>query len=252
MKIRWDPKKQRFPGIHGKYLVDSSRGQLRVRKWPRKRGPSKSREVRIQNQWFKDANKLAKHCAASQQAQAIAMTLGTGLYPRDLLLKCMSGGIIEPVTAAGRVIQRKRKVVDPVSWQGFALNLQANWNIGIGTLGAPDWPLPTRDDLGFWSIANPSYITIPPGVDWMQLYAGGMCPSTYDGNLVILIRDQAAADHARGEAGGNTSHGNTITTGPIPVVSGQTYQANWFFTAVGILEGSTRNTFFSGVILEGG
>lgn len=252
MRIRWRPGKENFPAFHGRYVVDTSRGQLRVRKWPRKRGRPKSAAVRLQNAWFKDANRLAKHCAASQQVAAIEMTKGTGLYPRDLLLKCMSGGIIAPITAEGRELEYKRIRVDPVSWQGFALNLQANWTIGVGVLGAPDWPLPTRDDLGFWSPANPSYITVPPGVNWMQFYAGGMCTVVFNGNLVVLIRDNAVVDHCRAEAGGNTSHGATVSTGPVPVVAGQIFQANWFFTGGGTLEGTNRNTFFAGVVLEGG
>lgn len=195
---------------------------------------------------------IAKHCAASQQVSAIAMTKGTGLYPRDLLLKCMVGGIIAPITPDGRELLPKRKVVTPVSWQGFALNLQADWAIGVGVLGAPDWPLPTRDDLGFWSAAAPSFITIPPGVSWMQLFAGAMCTATYTGNLVMLIRDQVGVDHCRIEQGGNTNHAGTGTTGPIPVTPGETYQANWFFTGGGTLEGTNRNTYFGGIVLEGG
>lgn len=252
MRIRWDPKGQRFPAFHGRYVLYAHKGQLRIQSWPRKRGPSKSPQVRIQNQWFKDANKLAKHCAASQQAQAIAMTKGTGLYPRDLLLKCMVGGIIAPITADGRELLHKRKVVNPVTWQGFALNLAANHNIGIGVLAAPPWPLPTRDDLGFWSVASPGKITIPPGVTWMNLMAAGQCVGTYGGNMLVTIRNAAGREFGRSEAGGNTNHGSYVSSGPIPVIAGETYAAKWFFTANGNLQGTQNSTWFAGIVLEGG
>lgn len=252
MKIRWTPGRQGFPGFSGRYIVDSVRGQMRVRKWPRKRGTPKSREVRIQNAWFTAANLIAKNCEPSQMAKAIAMTKGTGLYPRDLLLRCMAGGIIQPVTASGRVMQVMRKVVTPVSWQGFALNLNANWNIGIGVSGSPDWPLPIRDSLGFWSVASPKLITIPPGVDWMQINASGMCPVLFNGNLTCFIVRSDGKHMARNDNVGNSNHGVSCTTGPIPVVAGETFQAFYWFGGSGVLDGNQFLTTFSGIILEGG
>ena len=72
-------------------MVDTVRGVLRVRKWPKKRGTPKSELQRYWIDWFKQANLLAKYADGMAQARAIAMTKGSGLYPRDIMLKAMRG-----------------------------------------------------------------------------------------------------------------------------------------------------------------
>lgn len=72
-------------------MIDTVRGVLRVRKWPKKRGPPKSAKQRFWVDWFIQANLLAKYADGMSQARAIAMTKGTGLYPRDVLLSAMRG-----------------------------------------------------------------------------------------------------------------------------------------------------------------
>lgn len=249
MRIRWRPGKQNFPAFHGRYIVDSSRGQLRIRKWPRKRGTPKSAKVRLQNAWFKNANMLAKHCAASQQVSAIEMTKGTGLYPRDLLLKCMSRGIIAPVTDDGRIIEYRRPRIDPVDFQGFMLRLTADQNVGVGAWGAPNWPLPVRDTAGFWNVAQPDRITIPPGVSMMILFTATLCPVVYNGNLIASIRDPAGVRSCRSEAGGNTNHGVMATSGPMPVTPGDWHRPEYYYTSDGRMVGDPQS-YFGGIVLE--
>lgn len=72
-------------------MIDTVRGVLRVRRWPKKRGRPKSALQRWWNDWFKQANLLAKYADGLSQANAISMTKGTGLYPRDVLLSAMRG-----------------------------------------------------------------------------------------------------------------------------------------------------------------
>lgn len=72
-------------------MIDTVRGVLRVRKWPKKRGTPKSPLQRWWNDWFRQANLLAKYADGMTQARAIALTKGTGLYPRDIILKAMRG-----------------------------------------------------------------------------------------------------------------------------------------------------------------
>lgn len=249
MRIRWTPARQKFPAIHGRFVVDSVRGQMRVRKWPRKRGTPKSAAVRRQNAWFKSANKLAKHCEPDQQRRAIAMTLGTGLYPRDLLLKCMSAGIIQPITADNRVLEYRRPRVDPVEFQGFQLRLTAGFLIGVGVLKAPDWPLPVRDTAAFWDVTQPDRITIPPGVTMMQFFAGGFSSAVFNGNFVGIIEDDVIVRYGRIDNTGSSDHGMTWATGPIPVTEGQQFFAKYFFTAHGWLAGDPQ-VYFGGNVVE--
>ncbi|HDZ44101.1 MAG TPA: hypothetical protein ENH80_09185 [Phycisphaerae bacterium] len=72
-------------------MVDTVRGTLRVRKWPKKYGKARSALQAWWIDWFKQANKLAKYADGMAQARAIEMTKGTGLYPRDVMLSAMRG-----------------------------------------------------------------------------------------------------------------------------------------------------------------
>jgi len=248
VKIRWDPKKQGFPGLSGRFILYSDRGQLRVRKWPRKRGTPKSAAVRLQNLWFTNANLLAKHCAASQQVTAIAMAKGTGLYPRDLLLKSMSRGMIAPVTESGRVLEYRRPRVDPVEFQGFTLRLSADLSIGTGGEFAPAWPLPVRDTSGFWDVVTPDRITIPAGVTTMILMAGMQSAGSSTGQLMITITGGSVARNCRLDASLAGEKGVVCLTPPIPVIAGEQYFARYFMATGGVLSGNGA-TYFGGIIL---
>ncbi len=81
----------RSESLSGKIMVDTVRGVLRVRKWPRKRGTPKSESQRWWNDWFRQANLLTKYVDAATQRKAIELTANTGMYPRDIILKAMRG-----------------------------------------------------------------------------------------------------------------------------------------------------------------
>jgi len=72
-------------------MIDTFRGVLRVRKWPAKYGKPRSALQAWWVDWFKQANLLAKYADPMSQARAIEMTKGSGMYPRDVLLKAMRG-----------------------------------------------------------------------------------------------------------------------------------------------------------------
>lgn len=72
-------------------MIDTVRGILRVRKWPRKPGTPKSALQRWWNDWFRQANRLAKYVDAASAIRAIELSKHSGFYPRDILLKAMRG-----------------------------------------------------------------------------------------------------------------------------------------------------------------
>ncbi len=72
-------------------MVDAVRGTLRVRRWPKKRGPPKSAAQRFWIDWFRQANLLAKYADPMSQIRSKEIAAGSGLYPRDVLLKAMRG-----------------------------------------------------------------------------------------------------------------------------------------------------------------
>ncbi len=85
------PRSRRMPSLRNVVMIDTVRGVLRVRKWPKKRGTPRSALQRWWIDWFRQANLLAKYVDGASQARAIALTKGSGLYPRDVLLKAMRG-----------------------------------------------------------------------------------------------------------------------------------------------------------------
>ena len=89
--IRVIPRKGKRPAYRGRVMIDAVRGVLRVRKWPKKRGTPRSASQRWWIDWFTQANLLAKYADPMSQARAIEMAQGSGMYPRDVLLKAMRG-----------------------------------------------------------------------------------------------------------------------------------------------------------------
>ncbi len=77
--------------IRGRVMIDTVRGVIRVRRWPKKPGPPRSALQRWWMDWFTQANLLAKYADPMSQARAIQMTKDSGLYPRDVLLEAMRG-----------------------------------------------------------------------------------------------------------------------------------------------------------------
>lgn len=82
-------------------MVDTVRGVLRVRKWPKKRGTPKSASQRFWIDWFTQANRLAKYVDAASAIRAIELTAKSGLYPRDVLLAAMRGRLYHWVDETG-------------------------------------------------------------------------------------------------------------------------------------------------------
>lgn len=100
-KLTGVSRTRRMPSYRGKVMIDVLRGQIRVRKWPEKRGPPKSPLQAWWVDWFKQANLLAKYADGASLARAIDMSLGSGMYPRDILLKAMRGRLYSWVDPEG-------------------------------------------------------------------------------------------------------------------------------------------------------
>ncbi len=84
-------RSKRSEALSKGFVVDTVRGVLRVRKWPRKRGTPKSELQRWWIDWFRQANRLAKYVDGMSAARAIEITKNSGMYPRDVLLAAMRG-----------------------------------------------------------------------------------------------------------------------------------------------------------------
>jgi len=222
VKVRWTPGSLRFPALKGKLQIVPLRGQMIAKAWPRKRGPSKSPSVRNQNAWFKEANRLTKTLAPTQMVQAIAMTKGTGLYPRDLLLRQMSGGMFDIIDEDGVNYQPRTDRRETVVFQGVILQLATPITFVANIAQFVTWPLPVLDTLGFWSAGAPTLITVPPGINVVELHCGiSVTPNS--GNLLQSIFATALPLAAETSNEGWNLISGQASSGPVPVIAGDVF-----------------------------
>lgn len=230
-------------------MVDTVRGRLRVRKWPRKRGTPKSPLVRQWNDWFRDANYLAKRAPGHAQNAAIELTKGTGLYPRDLMLRAMSKGLIDIAELDDRLIQNRERRLEKMSFNGAILRLAANQSIAANVETAPNWGLPELDTFGFWNAGSPTLLTIPAGVEIVNCFAGGSLVSSTTQRFFGTFRVNGTPLRGYLNVTATGSQGVDLSTGPLIVSEGDTIEAKFRSAINDALIGDGR-TFFSLQVLQ--
>ena len=211
-------------------MVDTFRGQLRVRKWPKKRGTSKNPLVVRQNEWFRDMNRLLKFAAPRQQRVAIEATKRSGLYPRDLLMMSASEGLFDIQEPGVGIIRKRRFGVQKVAFQGVRTSLLANVPVAAATSVSLTWTLPSIDTSGMWDISAPKFLTIPENVDIVEFsggyaFTGGVATDTF-----MSVQRSDGLILARDDRRGTFNSRGTFTTGPLNVVAGEQYEFIAFST----------------------
>lgn len=93
---------QRQPSLRGALMIDTLDGQLRVRKWPRARGKTRTKAQRKQEEWFAQVQRAANYVAPNMMLQFHEATQGTPLLPRDILTHILSGRAMMFVLTDGR------------------------------------------------------------------------------------------------------------------------------------------------------
>jgi len=232
-QIRGWPGKQDTPALKDRLMIDTFRGRMRVRKWPRKRGPSKSAAVRQQNAWFKEANELAKRAHGSQIAQSMKITKGTGLYPRDLIIRAIGVGLIDVIEEDGQVSTYRQGGIEPVSFQGAIVQLAAPIAVPPNTTTVMTWTLPLKDTGLFWSVANPTRLTIPADVTIVRLTARSLERVSRNGQMIVLVAKNGAAEFGRSGFNAIAFHGESWHSGAIVVVPGDYFEMSLFMTYAG-------------------
>lgn len=171
-------------------MVDTVRGVLRIRKWPKKRGPPKSEAQKYWVDWFRQANYLAKYVDAATMRRAITITKGSGMYPRDVILKAMRGRLYSWVDQTGNrwhsmaAIQDISESLDVLAQQVGSVLVRAadRWRAATGGVvghvltyqglsAAPAWQAVTAPAVfslacllnrsSSWSLPNGSTTPIP-------------------------------------------------------------------------------------------
>lgn len=228
MRIRADPLRQGYPAFSGKVLVDIVRGQIRVRKWPRARGPKATPKQRIARRWFSETTQLYKRVDPYLQKTFIEASKGTGLYPRDIFTRLVGRGVLSLVDEHGRVWQPRQKLREDIMFTGAILKLESTFHIPAGGFHSVDWPLPIRDDGGFWNAGDPQRLTIPAGITLARLDAGvGAAAATFQAFQARII-DQDGNPRAYASILPSGARTLTLTTGVIWVIEGDWFELEVF------------------------
>jgi hypothetical protein len=85
------PSESKGSALKGNLMVDATRGVVRVRKWPRKRGKPKNLAVYERSEWFRVVLELIKRMEPGFLEWCRDKTKGTNIYPRDLAMQILSG-----------------------------------------------------------------------------------------------------------------------------------------------------------------
>lgn len=249
MKIRSIPDLQNFPAYRGKFIVDTFRGQIRVRSWPRKQSQITKDKNGNQLRWFGAARQMAKFAEPNQQALAIATAKGKGLYPGDLLMMGAAGTLFQTIVGEPVDYTKWQPRIEPVSFQGIRTTLAASQTWGTGAPVIAIWGLPEFQSTQFWTAGDPTHIVIPPNIQKVQLTC---CIRYTGGNPTFMFAsiqkdDTQALNLKFGHEGGSSRM--TCLTGPIAVAQGETFRVRCSTNVAGTMlkEGEV---FFALEVLE--
>lgn len=247
MILRGIPRKQKLASYTGRVMIDTVRGVLRVRKWPKKRGTPTSERQLFWIDWFRQANELAKYADPMSQVRAIEEAKNTGKYPRDVLLQAMRGRLytwadsdgwkwfsvaaIQDIsdtldvlaqTVGGVLVRAKDRwrappagalaevlthqgPDDPPIWLppggaggyigGALVTASAAQALPSAVWTAINFDLETYDTHGIHDpVTNNSRLTVPAGVDRVQMIANLSCVNASGGFRAFSIRLNGVLD----------------------------------------------------------
>lgn len=237
------------PGAYkGRYMIDTYRGKLRVRKWPKKRGKNLHPKTLKQMEWFKRANTATKFIAPSEQMVAMWAAKGTGLYPRDLLMSALAGGLFDIETVDGETITRASTEVQPVTFQGARMERSANFGFPASTWTAIPWDNPVLNPNAMWNISAPTRLTVPAGVNVVAFQGGFITSTQTTATIFIRVRKNGTTTVAQTvEHRQNTKLG-VIVSGPVNVLPGDWFELQIHSGAGETLNGGPRNYFGAHII----
>lgn len=98
------PSPRKAPSLTGKVYVTTWRGQVILKKWPRKRTRPIPPAQALNAEFFRQAGKLVPRLSANQQMVAREAVKGTPLYYRDVLTMAMMGTLYALRFDDGRVL----------------------------------------------------------------------------------------------------------------------------------------------------
>lgn len=148
-----DKTRLRKPSFRGRVMFDVVNGQIRVRKWPKKRGKKLAAHTLEQNDWFRQAQWATKYWDPRLMQDIADAVSGTPLLPRDIATMIMAGrfasitipghGTIYPMAAINDVTQS----LDVVAQQRGNMLVRGP-DLWMPLAAGPDgWLLTSRGEL---------------------------------------------------------------------------------------------------------
>jgi len=232
-----------LPGTIEKYVVDTWRGQYRVRKWPKKRGTPTDPVQLSRIQRFADANRLAKFVNGNFWNLAHRVTKGTGLYPRDILVQAMLAGQYDIAMPDGALITYKQFFLEEAVFQGCSMQRNAGQAIAATTETAIVWQSPIIQTVPIWNAATPTRLVVPTGVQIVNLKDRVRSAAAVNGTQFLLIRNQAAALLGAQSVTQNATVNLQCETGPIYATPGDWFDLRVFLGAAGTISGVVQTWF---------
>ena len=249
MKIRSIPDLQSFIALRGRVIVDTYRGQVRIRSWPKKQTEAHKAKNANQIRWFAAAREMAKWAIPSEINASKLAAKGKGFYPGDIQMMAAAGNLIPLIHGDPDNYEKWIPRLDPVSFQGIRALQNANQAVPASTNIYPIWGVPAFQSAQFWTAGDPTHFVIPAGVDKVQLACAGQFTgggSTF--NFMEIQINDITAIFLDGPYGG-TSRRWYCATGPLAVVQGDTFRCRVFSNVAGTIH-ATSVAWFTLEVLE--
>lgn len=247
--IRSKPGELKTLALKSEVVISTNRGQLIASSWPRKRGKPTNPVTIEQNEWLTWSARALPYAASVEWEGATAAAKGTGLYPRDILTLAASGKLYDVVTPEGQVLTRTEDRLEMLVFNGAILKLTANIAIGSAGFTYPAWPVPVRDTFGFWDAGAPDRLTIPVGVDVIELFWGGRINGGANFSYVSICENAIGGIEGLVEKQKTGFQSFAESTGPILVAPGDFFRAGHLASAATTLQ-ADGSTFFKLNVLE--
>jgi len=237
-----------LPGTIEKYVVDTWRGQYRVRKWPKKRGTPTDPVQLSRIQRFADANRLAKFVNGNFWNLAHRVTKGTGLYPRDILVQAMLAGQYDIAMPNGDLITYKEFFLEKAMYQGCRVTRTSNQAI----LGATETPITWQNadiqTVPMFNAGTPTRLTVPTNVNIVSVQAGVRSVASVASPHFLIIRNQASVIYAAISTAYTGAVNLTVDSGPIYVTPGDWFDCRVYFGGAGSVQAVPQSFFTMNIL----
>lgn len=211
--------------------------------WPKKRGPPTHPTTKQQNNWLAWTAKAMAYVAPSQMEAAREATDNKLKYARDLLTQAAAGNLYDIEDENGNLLSRHRREVHKQVLTGIRLQRTANLTLSAGVLTTVSWPTPLIDTAGFYDAANPSRITIPEGIQYVNLKTSGVLDISTTTRWALFVTDKNGNAWAGQDTNVDGTRSSSCDTGVIEVAEGDWFEAKHLALATRTLLADAR-TFF--------